>query len=225
MLELDVPLTAQAERLVELLEAHITPARRQRIESVLAERTFTVVPVLDGIYDQGNVAAVLRSTEALGFGGVHVIESLDIFKKSQRISQGAEKWLEVERWPSASECGRALKERGFQIVATHLEAAVPIEAIDFTRPTAMVFGNERDGVSEQMLEMADVRCVIPMLGFVQSFNISVAGAISLYHIVRDRIARQGHHGDLSERERAILRAVYYVRALKTPERLVPRLLA
>ena len=100
-------------------------------------------------------------------------------------------------------------------MATHLDdTAVPISKIDFTRPTALVFGNEKEGISDALLALADQRCIIPMAGFVQSFNISVAAAVGLYHAYNDRVMRQGFHGDLSPGEREALLAAYYYRSVK-----------
>ncbi|MFU8805701.1 MAG: TrmH family RNA methyltransferase [Bradymonadaceae bacterium] len=222
LLELD-DLKLEAARILELLEGHITERRRARIDAVIAERTYTVVPVMDQIYDTGNVAAVLRTSEGLGYAAAAVIESAEQ-KSSQRITQGADKWVDIARFSTPAECIDDLKSRNFQIVATHLEASVPLHTIDFTRPTAIVFGNERDGVCEEVLDASDYRCVIPMLGFVQSFNISVAAAISLHHILLLRTARLGAQGDLSEAQQRILKAVYYLKAVNEGHRLIPRLL-
>lgn len=201
--------------IVEGLYEYLTPERRARIEEVLEQRTCRVATVVEGIVDMGNVSAVMRSAEALGFQPFHVVTGGEQFKNSRRTSQGAEKWLDVFRWDTPSECASYLKEEGFRIVVTHLdEQVVPIDEIDFTRKTAFVFGNEKEGVSAEMVELSDERCVIPMSGFVQSFNISVAAAVALYHARQDRVLRQGTHGDLSAAEKNVLRAVFYLRSVK-----------
>ena len=211
------------EELLGILEAHISERRRGRIDEVLVDRTFTVFPVMDQIHDTGNVAAVLRTSEGLGYGAAWVIES-EAQKTSQRVTQGADKWVHIERFEKPSDCVHALKDEGIQVVATHLEGAVPLQAVDFTRPTAIVFGNERDGVCDEVLEASDYRCLIPMHGFVQSFNMSVAAAISLHHILLMRVEHLGAQGDLTEDQKRILQAVYYLKAANDPQRLVPRLL-
>lgn len=202
----------------------VSEARQARIAEVVMQRTYTVVPVVEGLYDLGNVSAVMRTAEALGFQGFHVIESGIEFKESPRVTQGADKWLDVENWPSAGACVAGLKRRGYRIAVTHLEAAVPVQALDFTEPTALIFGNEAEGISEEMLALADVRCVVPMVGFVQSFNISVAAALALHQAFRDRMGRGGH-GDLSEGERAVLAAVFYVRSVQHDAAILARLRA
>jgi tRNA (guanosine-2'-O-)-methyltransferase len=211
------------EQIVEALRPYLTDARAERIEGVLKGRTYTVVPVVDGIVNTGNVSAVMRSAEGLGFQGFHAIEAAVGHKRSERTARGADKWLDVQRWTSPADCAAYLRNHGYRIVVTHLEAAIPIEQIDFTRKTAVVFGNEQQGVSEEMLRLADQRCVVPMVGFVESFNISVAAAIVLYHAYRDRLTRQGYHGDLTEAEREGLRALYYLRSISSSEKILERI--
>ncbi len=210
------------EDVLAYLDPMVSEARQRRIAEVVAQRTYTVVPVVEGLYDSGNVSAVMRTAEGLGFQGFNVIESGDEFQESSRVTQGADKWLDVERWPSAAACVGALKARGYRIAVTHLEAAVPLAELNFTEPTALVFGNEAEGISEEMLVLADVRCVIPMVGFVQSFNISVAAALALAHAYQDRMQRQGVHGDLSAEERRVLTASFFVRSVQYAEMILER---
>lgn len=209
-----LPPDVVAARLAEVLR----PQRRARLEAALGGRTYAVVPVVEGLVDRGNVNAVMRSAEALGYQAFHLIQGDRRFKTSKRTSQGAEKWLDVYRWQTPAACAAHLRARGYQVVAMHLdEAARPIEAFDFTRRTALVFGNERDGLSPALLALADARCRLPMMGLAQSFNISVAAALSLYHAYRDRLARQGRHGDLLPAERQVLRAAFYMRSVRRPD--------
>ncbi|SHK86731.1 TrmH family RNA methyltransferase [Rhodothermus profundi] len=201
--------------IVEWLRPYVTARRQQRIEQVLEGRTYTVVPVIEGLANTGNISAVMRSAEALGYQGFGIIKgNVQKYKTSERTSQGADKWLDVWTWPTAAEAVPALKAAGYRVVATTLDAAAPIDTFDFTVPTALVFGNEVEGVSKTLLAQADARCVIPIVGFTQSFNISVAAAIALYHAQRDRLARQGRHGDLSPAWKATLRAVFYLRSVQ-----------
>ncbi len=214
-----------AREIVGLLADQMTDRRRERIDEVIDGRTYDVATVFDGPYDRGNVSAVIRTAEGLGFGPLHVIETQEEFKEANRVTQGADKWLDIFKWKTPAECVTHLKDRGYRIVATHLEASKPIHEIDFSGPTAMVFGNERDGVCDEVLEAADVRCIIPMPGFSQSFNISVAAALTLYHIYRFRVDNLGGHGNLTERERELLRASFYLRGINQPDRLIPKLLS
>ena len=214
-------IAADPRAVIDGLRPYLTEERMQRLEAVVRERTETVCTVVEGLVNRGNVSAVMRSAEALGFHRFHVIEGGEKFKNSPRTSQGAEKWLDVRTWPSPAACAAHLKAAGYTIAVTHLDAtAVPIDALDFTRRTALVFGNEAGGISPDMLALADVRCIIPMVGFVQSFNISVAAAVALYHAYRDRLRRQGRHGDLPDDERLRLLADYCARSVKHAERIL-----
>lgn len=223
LLNLDQELVLSAREIIELLDSQLTEQRRERIDYVVSERTYSVVPVMEGLHDLGNVAAVLRSAEGMGYQAAHVIDTQSSHKTSQRITQGADKWMDLVRWNRSQPCIDHLKKSGYQIVATHLDADMELENIDFSQPTALVFGNELEGISDEMMEQADARCVIPICGFVQSFNISVAAAVSLYEAMRQRIDRLGAQGDLDPEQQQILRAHFYIRAANQSRRLLPLL--
>lgn len=231
------------EAVIARLAPYVSEARQARIEAVLDARTYSVVPVLERVHDMGNVNAVMRSAEGLGFAAAHLAdlqgdaaewaakqqrrvaaETARLTRgagEAQRQSQGADKWLDLHLWPSAEAVADALKDAGYRLVATHLSAdAVPFDALDFSEPTAILLGNERDGLSDALLARADVNAVLPIDGFIQSYNISVAAALALYHARQDRARRLGHHGDLNDADRLALRAQYYVRAARHAEALL-----
>ncbi len=211
------------EDVVTILWPFISEPRAARIESVIASRTADVAVVVDGLANTGNVAAVMRTAEGLGYLNFHILSREIPYKHSSRTSQGTEKWLDISVWDRTTDGVRALKSAGYRVIATHLDdRALPIEAYDFTVPTALVFGNELGGVSPDLLAEADGTCIIPMSGFAQSLNISVAAATCLYHARSDRITRQGYHGDLSEEERAWLRAAYAFRAVGHAQEILER---
>ncbi|MFP4501710.1 MAG: TrmH family RNA methyltransferase [Candidatus Hydrogenedentota bacterium] len=205
-------LTAAA--VCEVLAPYLSQARRARIAQVIAGRTYSVTPVLEGLYDRGNISAVLRTSEALGYQSVHVIESQDAFKEANRVTQGAEKWLDIRRWATTRACVAVLRAKGYRILATCMEGARPIREFAFDEPAALFFGSERDGISPELHELADAHVVVPMAGFTRSFNISVAAALSLYHMREDRIRRLGAHGDLTPEERERLTAEYYLKSVR-----------
>lgn len=210
----------------KLMARYLTTERVERIAKTVEGRTCDVAVVLEGIYDRGNISAVLRSAEAMGVQRAHVIELSERFKSANRVSKGADKWLDVQKWQGTLDCTRELKRQGYQIIATHLdERAKPIGEIDFTKPTALVFGNEKDGITPEMIREADQTVIIPMQGFVQSFNISVAAAIALYHIYLERMKAFGKMGDLSEFEKEILKAEFCLRSSDNPERLLNEVLS
>ena len=212
------------EQVIEILEPVMRAERLERIREVVAQRTRTVVPVVEGLVNTGNVSAVMRSAEGMGYQDFHVVKGQnERFKHSERTSRGAEKWIDLTRWEAPEPCVDFLHAAGYTVVATHLDdEAVSIDTIDFTEKTALVFGNEKDGISPAMQEAVDQTCIIPMAGFTESFNISVAAALGLYHAQRDRLARQGHHADLSEPEQTRLVARFCMRSVRKPEAILRR---
>lgn len=161
------------------LSTFATPARLNRIGAVAQGRTNQFIPILSDIYDRGNISAVLRSAEGLGFGEIHLIQRGDRFRVANRVTRGADEWLDIFTWGDPGVVS-GLKSRGYKVLSTGFENAKPIQEIDFTQPTAFVFGNEKDGVKPDIAELCDGCVYIPMNGFSQSFNISVAAAISMF---------------------------------------------
>jgi tRNA (guanosine-2'-O-)-methyltransferase len=196
-------------------------SRRQRIDEVVAQRTRTLTVVLEAFCDPQNVNAVLRTADAFGVQEVHVVDGpMKPYDRNKRISQNADKWLDVVRWTSTAACLDALRERGFSIYATHLgDGARTLGELSFAPRVALVFGHESRGVSPEALDRADVLFAIPMRGFVQSFNVSVAAAVSLAHAVARREEERGRHGDLAEDEAEELRRRFYVLAVKQRARI------
>jgi tRNA (guanosine-2'-O-)-methyltransferase len=206
--------TLSARAVYEEIFPLLTPERQSKIQHVVQGRTFNVSVVLENIYDRGNASAVMRSAEALGLVQVHSIEPGTKFKESQRTTAGADKWVELQRWKDTSACVSELKRQGKQIIVTSLQPdSKPIQDVDFTKPSALVLGNEKDGASAEMIQSADVCVVLPMVGFTQSYNISVAGALCFYHIYADRMRRQAFHGDLTSEQKEILSAYYALRTI------------
>lgn len=201
--------TCGTSEMISMASETASDGRMARLENVLANRTFDLLPVMEGVYDVGNMLAVCRSTEALGIGCAAIVSSKGLnFKASGRTSGGALKWQRVERFDSTTSALRAAKSRGMRVLTTEFEGAYPMSHYDWTIPTAVVFGNEKTGVSEEARAMSDGGVFIPMYGFTESLNISVAAALVMSHAVSDRIARRGFHGDLSDEEKEILRGVY-----------------
>ena len=199
----------------------LVPERKARIDEVVAHRTRTLTVVLEAFCDPQNVNAVLRTCEAFGIQDVHAVEGpMKPWDRNKKISQNADKWLDVHRWRSTRECLAHLEAEGFAIYATHLDAgARPLGALPFAGKVALVFGNEHRGVSEDALLLADATYAIPMRGFVQSLNVSVAAAVSLAHAVERRQQERGGHGDLAEDEAEVLRRRFYVLAVKQRARI------
>lgn len=191
-----------------------TSKRLETLNKVVNGRSFSILPIVEGLHDMGNLGAVCRSADALGLGAVHCInaDSQRYRARKQRNSAGAEKWMDIRMWDSATSCIKAAKAAGYHVTATHFDPkAVSIHDVDWTQPTAVILGNEREGVSAEALQLADSTSYIPMSGFVSSFNVSVAAALVFYEARRARLARLGYHCDLSDHEQQILTAVMLLR--------------
>ncbi|BDG09910.1 TrmH family RNA methyltransferase [Anaeromyxobacter paludicola] len=199
----------------------LLPERKARIDRAVANRTRTLTVVMEALCDAQNVNAVLRTCEAFGVQQVHVIEGvMKAFDRNKKISQNADKWLDVRRWERTADCLDHLAGEGFTLYATHLDdGAVPLAELSFADKVALVFGNEHAGVSPEALSRCHARYVIPMLGLVQSLNVSVAAAVSLARAVERRTVERGRHGDLSEVEARALRERFYVQAVKQRSRI------
>jgi tRNA (guanosine-2'-O-)-methyltransferase len=199
----------------------LLPERRERIDRAVASRTRSLTVVLEAFADPQNVNAVLRTCEAFGVQEVHVVEGpMKPYDRNKRISQNADKWLDVVRWRTTGECLDALAARGFAIYATDLsEGSRPLGEVSFAPRVALVFGNEHRGVSPEALARAHLRYAIPMRGFVRSLNVSVAAAVSLARAVERRELERGRHGDLEEADAAALRERFYVLAVKQRARI------
>ncbi len=201
----------------------VSEARMQKISEVVAGRTKNIVPVLENIYDRGNISAVMRSAEAFGFVDFNIIElQYSKFKSANRVTQGTDKWLNITKYQETKACLSDLKAKGFKIYATHLDATISIDDIDFTEPSAVILGNEKDGVSDEVLAMCDHKFIIPMAGFAQSFNISVAGALCFYHIHKYRQSKLGKNGDLSEQDLKELSLKYMHKSVRAAEKIINR---
>jgi tRNA (guanosine-2'-O-)-methyltransferase len=193
-------LPADAETVISALEPLLTSERRQRIEQVLSTRSRAVIAVLDGVIDPHNVSAVLRSADAFGVQEVHLIDRGEAFLASPRVAQGSHRWLTVVQHASAAACVAALHARGHRVYIASMEGALRPEALAREPKLAIVFGNEHAGVSDELRALADGFYAIPMQGFVQSLNVSVAAGITLF------AAMQGRPGDLEPSEQLQLRA-------------------
>lgn len=169
---------------------YLTDSRYQRMWEVAARRQLDLAVVVENVHDAHNVSAVLRSSDAVGVGGVHLVYTAEAFPQLNRTTaSSANLWLSIYKHASIADCYAALRAAGLRICATALtpDAESPYN-LDLTLPTALVLGNEQRGVSDEALHLADEVICIPMQGMVQSFNISVAAAIILAEAMRQRLA-------------------------------------
>lgn len=169
-----------------------TSRRQERVAAVLSRRQPDLTVVLENVHDPHNVSAVLRSCDAVGVLTAHAIYTVEEPPSgafARTTSAGAAKWVEARRHYSVEGCFAALRADGFTILAAALsEGSRDLYEVDLRRPTAVVFGNEMRGLSEAALAATDGRLAIPMLGMVESLNVSVACAVVLYEAMRQRRA-------------------------------------
>jgi tRNA (guanosine-2'-O-)-methyltransferase len=173
----------------------MTPQRKSRIESVLNHRQNDLTVVLENVFDPHNVSAVMRSCDAVGVQEIYVLNTkIPRHKKwGSRSSSSAAKWLTVHQFENTQECMAALRKKYTCILTTHLAAdAVGLYQLNLTQSTALVFGNEHAGVSDEIRSLCDGNFIIPQVGMIQSLNISVACAVSLYEAFRQKQAA-GHY--------------------------------
>ncbi|MFP4281359.1 MAG: TrmH family RNA methyltransferase [Opitutales bacterium] len=217
--------------LLTFLEGFLTPARREKIDRVLAARTGYVRVVVEDLFQPHNASAVMRTCECFGVQHMHIIENRYAFRPNSEVSMGAAKWVTTHRHrapetDNTTACLEELKAAGYRTVATCLrEDAVPLHEVPTDRPLALLFGTEEDGLSERAIAQADLATTIPMQGFTQSFNISVSAAICLSHLLT-RIRAERDDWALPEAEKEALRAAWVRASLKhlNPEALERRFL-
>ena len=168
----------------------MTEGRKERLKSVLARRQHDLTLVLNNIHDPHNVSAILRSCDAFGVFGIHLYYTKETFPSLANSSSGsAKKWIELTRHREAGPMIETLRGKGMQIVGTGFsDKARPIMDIDFTRPTAIILGNEHRGMDPDVKVHVPDEIYIPMFGMVQSLNVSVAAATILYEAMRQRRA-------------------------------------
>jgi tRNA (guanosine-2'-O-)-methyltransferase len=213
------------DEVVELLLPFVTDDRVRRLDEVVGERTYNLTVAVEGMVDTGNVAAVMRTADGFGLQAFHAIDTAGTYKHSRRTARGAQKWLDRYRWRSVADCVEYLRAEGYRLIAAHVDpTATPIEEVDFSRRTALLFGNELAGVSDEALAMVEDTTFIPVSGFIESYNISVAAGLCLYAARNDRIRRLGRQGDLPAEDRDRLRAVFMMKSVKHHRALIERLL-
>jgi len=200
-------MTSHDQALLEYLQEFLTPERIDRFANVLNNRTRNLTVVLENLYQVHNASAVLRSCDAFGIQDVHIIEADNNFQTNKGIALGADRWLTIHQYRGAdpsADCIEQLKDAGYTVAATVLHHdSIPVDDLPVDQPVAVMFGTEKEGLSETAIELADQLVHIPMHGFVESFNVSVAAALTLENLVR-RVRETAIDWSLSVDEKAEL---------------------
>ena len=203
--------------LVDYLAQYITPHKRAAIERVLSQRTRFFTVVLEDIFKPHNASAVLRTCDCFGIQDIHLIEKTDTYKINPFVTRGASQWVDLHKYfsPEGSAvdaCFEALHQKGYKIYGTspvadsqsiHELPLLPDQKI------ALVFGNEHEGISEEVKSKVDGLVHIPMRGFTESFNVSVSASIFLFELIKLASAFESPNFHISEEERAELRLRWY----------------
>jgi tRNA (guanosine-2'-O-)-methyltransferase len=189
----------------------MTPERELRIRTVLDKRQENLVVVLENVFDPHNISAVMRTCDAVGVQDVYVLNTrIPRHKKwGAKSSSSAASWLTVRQYEDVEECLKAVRKQVDCVFATHLSSdAVSLYEMKLTGRIALVFGNEHSGVSEEIRALSDGNFVIPQVGIIQSLNISVACAVTLYEAFRQKsgVGQYGLQGLSSDRYQELLSA-------------------
>lgn len=167
----------------------MTPDRLQRINNMLDQRQPDLTVCMEGVHKSHNLAAVVRTADAIGVSDVHAVWKNETMRVSGGSAAGSQNWIDVHNYSRTEDAINALKQQGMQVLVTNLsDTAVDFREIDYTKPTAIILGQEKFGASEKALAMADQDIIIPMVGMVQSLNVSVACSVVLYEAQRQRQA-------------------------------------
>jgi tRNA (guanosine-2'-O-)-methyltransferase len=172
-------------------QAIVTPERAEKLLRVLSKKQPTLTIVLENVHDPHNVSAVLRSCDAVGIVEVFLIYNgrQEFPELGEKSSASAKKWIDLHQYATPEECFAELRRRDYTIFTTQMSSeAVSLYSLDLTGRVALVFGNEHSGVSEEALALADGNFLIPQMGMIQSLNISVACAVSVFEALRQRVS-------------------------------------
>ena len=188
------------QKLLTYLERFITDERKERFLEIISQRTNHFTVAMEDVFQMHNTSAVVRTCEVFGVQQAHSIEGRFGKRLDAKIAMGAQKWVDVFRYDNTQDCIDTLRNKGYQIVATtpHKDAYF-LNDFDISKKSAFFFGTEKEGLSEQVLSQADTFLKIPMVGFTESLNISVAVAIVLQQLT-DKLRRSEIPWQLSEEE-------------------------
>ena len=207
---------------LNFLENILTDNRKERFLEVLHNRTKHFTVAVEDVYQLHNTSAVMRSCEVFGIQELNVIEERFGKRIDKQIAMGAQKWVDINRHDSVSNCISTLKEQGYQIIATtpH-EKDSTVEKFDISKPSALFFGTEKEGLSEEVMKRADGFLKIPMVGFTESLNISVSAAIIIQDLT-NRLRRSDIDWKLTDAEILEKRLDWARKSIKDIKRIEAR---
>lgn len=208
--------------IVRVLERWAAADRAERVEQILDKRLRGVTVVLVRLHDAHNGAAVLRTAEGLGIQHVHAVESTEPLRFSPNITIGCEKWMTIHRHGEFDSCSSALRSDGYGLWAAVPDGGCRLSMVPDDGPVALVLGNEREGLTPDVVEQCDGAFSLPMWGFTRNYNLSVSAALALAEMCERYRKRIGRPGDLGKQERASLRALWLFHSVRAAPMLLAR---
>lgn len=207
---------------LNFLENILTDNRKERFLNVLKNRTNHFTIAVEDVFQMHNTSAVMRSCEVFGIQELNVIEQRYGKSIDKQIAMGAQKWVDITTYEKPSACVQTLRDKGYQIIATtpH-ENDCLLENFDISKPSALFFGTEIDGLSEEIMKEADGFLKIPMVGFTESLNISVSAAIIIQNLT-NRLRNSDINWQLSEEEIMEKRLAWAKKSIKDIKRIEKR---
>ena len=209
-------------KLLEYLEGYLTESRKEKFSKVLSQRTKHFTVATEDVYQLHNTSAVIRSCDVFGIQEVNIIEERNSKRIDKEIAMGAQKWVDVNRFGSVKDCIADLKIKGYQIVATtpHTNDC-ELHDFDVTKKSCFFFGRETEGLSDDVLNVADCFLKIPMVGFTESLNISVSAAIILEHVTT-KLRKTNVNWQLTEEEMFEKRLDWIKKTIRSYDEIVQR---
>jgi len=207
------------DQLLSFLKQYVSDNHQEAIEQKLASRTNFLTIVLEDIYNPHNANAVVRSCECFGIQQLHIIEERNEFQLSPNVLQGSSKWIDLKRYKEPGKknilvCYEELRKNGYRIVATKPNPdSVSVKNMEISKPVALVFGTELNGLTESAIAEADEMVHIPMFGFTENFNISVSAALCMYEIL-GQIRSSDVPWQLEEKEKCNIRLDWHRKSVQ-----------
>jgi len=204
------------------LEEFLTDNRKERFANVLANRTNHFTIAVEDVYQFHNTSAVMRSCEVFGIQEINIVEQRFGKNIDKEIAMGAQKWVDINKYENITNCIQTLRDKGYQIIATtpHNDSCL-LHEFDVTQKSALFFGTEKEGLSEEVMQQADGYLKIPMVGFTESLNISVSAAIIIQDITT-RLRQSEVAWHLSEEEVLEKRLAWARNSIKDIKRIEAR---
>ena len=216
---------AQREQLYESASQLFSPHKRQLFDKLVLNRTRHICVVLEDIFQPHNASAVLRSCDCFGVQDVHVVENHNKYAPNSDVTMGSDKWVDFYKHPDILQTYDQLRQKGYRIIATlpH-ENDTLITQLDISQPTALVFGTELTGLSQEAIDQADGYVKVPMYGFTESFNISVCAALSLFYLTERMRANPSIHWQLSPLEQITLKLYWSMQVIHDGRNVIDHLM-